>query len=214
MARPCSFGHRQGFARIAPCHKSGLRRNKGIGSRKTESGPAALGFGATFLEVIDLRSFSSIWYWIVVTVAWSQVSYRPLGVPFDRVQRARRHGGQDLADVEALVAIQVRRTAQIVREAGAWFAGFMAFAHTGMLTLGIWYEIEMALAMELIFLPMTLVGILSMFTANRIFQEEATGERVLRLLLRLRFWTQVIGMISIFVTAAVAMFSLFYFSPF
>lgn len=173
-----------------------------------------MGFGATFLEVIDLRSFSSIWYWIVVAVAWSQMSYRPLSVPFDRVQRARRYGGQDLADVEALVAIQVRRTAQIVREAGHWAAGFMAFLHTSMIMLGVWYQIELVLAIELILLPATLVGVMSMFTANRIFQEEATGERLIHLLLRQRFWTQVIGMISIFVTAAVAMFSLFYFSPF
>jgi len=173
-----------------------------------------VGLSATFLEVIDLRSFSSIWYWIVVTVAWSQMSYRPLGVPFDRIQRARRHGGEDLADVETLVAIQVRRTARIVREAGHWAAGFMAFFHTTMLMLGIWYGLELALAMELIFLPATLVGLLSLFAANRIFQEEAAGPRLLRLLLRLRFWTQVIGMLSIFVTAAVAMFKLLYFPPF
>lgn len=173
-----------------------------------------MSWSTTFLEMIDLRSFSSIWYWIVVTVAWSQMSYRPLSVPFDRVQRARRHGGQDLADVEALVAIQVRRTAQIVREAGHWAAGFMAFLHTSMIMLGVWYRIELVLAVELILLPATLVGLISLFTANRIFQEEASGERLIRLLLRLRFWTQVIGMLSIFVTAIVAMVHLFYASPF
>lgn len=168
-----------------------------------------MSLSTTFLEVIDLRSFSSIWYWIVVTVAWSQMSYRPLGVPFDRIQRARRKGGEDLADVEALVAIQVRRTARIVQEAGAWAAGGLAFVHTIMLTLGVWYGIELALAIELIVLPATLVGILAMFTANRIYQEEATGTRLLRLLLRHRFWTQVIGMLSICVTAAVAMLRIF-----
>ncbi len=173
-----------------------------------------MSLSATFLEVIDLRSFSSIWYWIVVTVAWSQMSYRPLGVPFDRIQRARRKGGEDMADVETLAAIQVRRTARIVQEAGAWAAGFLAFMHTVMLTLGIWYGIELALAIELILLPATLVGFLGVFTANRIFQEDASGTRLLRLLLRNRFWTQVIGMLSIFVTAAVAMVRLFTITPF
>lgn len=173
-----------------------------------------MSLSTTFLEVIDLRSFSSIWYWIVVTVAWSQMSYRPLGVPFDRIQRARRKGGEDMADVEALAAIQVRRMAKIVQEAGIWAAGGLAFVHTVMLTLGLWYRIELALAVELIMLPATLVGIMGVFTANRIFQEEATGPRLLRLLLRNRFWTQVIGMISICVTAAVAMVKLFTVVPF
>ncbi|MBW7921389.1 MAG: component of SufBCD complex [Rubellimicrobium sp.] len=168
-----------------------------------------MNLSATFLEVIDLRSFSSVWYWIVVTIAWSQMSYRPLGVPFDRIQRARRKGGEDMADVETLAAIQVRRTAKIVQEGGPWVAGGMAFVHTVMLTLGIWYGIELALAIELIMVPATLVGVMGMFTANRIFQEEATGPRLLRLLLRQRFWTQVIGMLSICVTAAVAMLHLF-----
>jgi hypothetical protein len=43
-------------------------------------------------------------------------------------------------------------------------------------------------------------------TAHRIDAEGATGERLRRLLLRHRFWTQVVGMFSIFVTALFGMF--------
>ncbi len=168
----------------------------------------------TFLEVIDLRSFPSIWYWIVVAVAWSQASYRLLGVPFDLIQRARRLGGQDMADVETLTRLQVRRIATMVREAGLWLVGFATFFHSSMLLLGLWYGIEMALALELILVPMTGVGVLALFTANRIFEEDASGARIIRLLLRLRFWTQVIGMVSIFVTAMVAMVDLLHVQAF
>ena len=65
----------------------------------------------TILDVIDPRSFSSLWYWIVLAVAWSSASHWVLGVPFDVVTRARRHGGQaaldldDLAGVTALGAV-------------------------------------------------------------------------------------------------------------
>ncbi|MDO7630423.1 MAG: component of SufBCD complex, partial [Loktanella sp.] len=46
------------------------------------------------LQVIDLRSFSSLWYWLFIAIAWSTVSHWVLGVPYDMVQRAKRQGGQ------------------------------------------------------------------------------------------------------------------------
>jgi hypothetical protein len=57
----------------------------------------------TALEVIDLRSFSNLWYWIALAALWSSVSHWVLGVPHDMIQRARREGGQAQADVEDLV---------------------------------------------------------------------------------------------------------------
>ncbi|MEM9756043.1 MAG: component of SufBCD complex, partial [Pseudomonadota bacterium] len=32
-------------------------------------------------DVIDLRSFSNLWYWIVLAVFWSSASHWGLGVP-------------------------------------------------------------------------------------------------------------------------------------
>ena len=53
----------------------------------------------TIFELIDMRSFSNLWYWIVLAVLWSSVSHWVLGVPFDMVQRAKRHGGKSLDDL-------------------------------------------------------------------------------------------------------------------
>ena len=66
-------------------------------------------------EVIDLRSFSNLWYWIGLAVVWSTVSHWVLGVPYDIVLRARRRGGQAMEDLEDLARINVNRILQLVR---------------------------------------------------------------------------------------------------
>ena len=48
-------------------------------------------------EVIDMRSFSNLWYWIMLAVIWSSTSHWVLGVPHDMFIRARRQGGQNVA---------------------------------------------------------------------------------------------------------------------
>ena len=44
-------------------------------------------------ELIDMRSFSNLWYWIVLAVLWSTASHWVLSVPFDMISRAKRQGG-------------------------------------------------------------------------------------------------------------------------
>ena len=44
----------------------------------------------TVFEVIDMRSFSNLWYWIGLAVLWSSVSHWVLGVPYDSILRAKR----------------------------------------------------------------------------------------------------------------------------
>lgn len=157
-------------------------------------------------EVIDFGSFSTLWYWIVLAVVWSTASHWVLGVPFDAVMRARRHGGAALADLETLVRINVSRILFIAREAGLWLAGTAAFVLTTLGVLGFFYGIELAQAVFLIALPLTLVGILSLAAARRIEAQAPRGEALCRILQRHRFWTQAIGMISIFVTAVFGMY--------
>jgi hypothetical protein len=54
--------------------------------------------------------------------------------------------------------------------------------------------------------PMTLVGWLSLKLARKIADEIPTDDTLFRYLHRHRFWTQVIGMVSIFVTATYGMY--------
>ncbi len=54
-----------------------------------------------------MRSFSNLWYWIALAVTWSTASHWVLGVPFDMVLRARRHGGDAERDLEDMVRVNV-----------------------------------------------------------------------------------------------------------
>jgi hypothetical protein len=56
-------------------------------------------------ELIDMRSFSNLWYWIALAVVWSTASHWVLGVPFDLITRARRKGGVVEQDLKTLLRI-------------------------------------------------------------------------------------------------------------
>ena len=79
-------------------------------------------YSAVF-ELIDMRSFSNLWYWIALAVVWSTTSHWVIGVPFDMLQRAARHGGQAEADLEAMVRINCNRVLYIAGVSGLWLVG-------------------------------------------------------------------------------------------
>ncbi|KAA9009223.1 component of SufBCD complex [Histidinibacterium aquaticum] len=155
----------------------------------------------TIFEVIDMRSFSNLWFWIALAVVWSSASHWVLGVPFDMITRARRHGGQAQEDLETLVSINVRRLLFIGRVSGLVLIGFLCFLLTALAILGFVYDVEFAQALFLIGLPLSGVLALSLATARRLERDEPQGEELYRRLLRHRQIVQVIGMVSIFVTA-------------
>ena len=152
-------------------------------------------------DLIDLRSFSNLWYWIALAVTWSTASHWILGVPFDMVLRARRHGGQAERDLEDMIRINVTRILYIVREAGVILMALGAFLLTTLALLGFYYHIEFCQALFLIAMPLSLVALMSVNTARRIFTAEDTGEALRKRLALHRVTVQVVGMIAIFVTA-------------
>lgn len=153
------------------------------------------------LVLIDTRSFSSVWYWIALAVTWSTVSHFTLGVPQDLIARARRHGGQAAADAEAMAHIHARRRLSVMRSAGHWVTCFVAAALTLLLVLGFGYGVEIAQALFLLMFPLSLTGIMSLRAAARIEVFNEYGPALWQRLARLRFWTQVTGMLAIFVTS-------------
>lgn len=161
---------------------------------------------STIFELIDMRSFSNLWFWIVLAVLWSTTSHWVLGVPFDMIQRARRHGGQAEADLEDLVRINVNRMLYIGQVSGLWVFGFVCFFLTILALLGFIYEVEFAQALFLLAFPMSIVGALSLSTARLIRAQDAQGEDLRKILTRHRIYTQIVGMISIFVTAIWGMY--------
>ncbi|MEM8804114.1 component of SufBCD complex [Roseobacter sp. A03A-229] len=170
-------------------------------------------FYQNVFELIDMRSFSNLWFWIALAVLWSTASHWVLGVPYDMVLRARRHGGQAEQDLEDMVRINTNRLLFIANVSGLWLLGIGCFFLTALGVLGFFYRVEIAQALFLLGLPMSIVGLLSLSTARLIHQEAATGEMLQRRLSRHRLYVQITGMISIFVTALWGMYQNFTIGP-
>lgn len=183
---------------MGPCMP--LERAGGGSAPKRKARPTVQWYD-NIVELIDLRSFSNLWYWIALAVAWSSASHWVLGVPFDMVLRARRKGGQVQADLEDLVRINVTRLLYIGRVSGMWLLGFVSFALSMLLVLGFNYGIEFCQALFLMSFPMSIVSVLSMRLAARIEAGAGQGEVLFRSLRRHRRNIQMIGVVSIFVTA-------------
>lgn len=155
----------------------------------------------TVFELIDMRSFSNLWYWIALAVVWSTASHWVLGVPFDMVLRAKRQGGQAEEDMMAIVGVNMRRLQYIGQVAGIWIVGIGAGLLTALGILGFWYWLEFAQAVFLLAFPMSLVGILSLRAARLMLRHGHDAEAVRVRLTRHRLHTQLIGVLAIFVTS-------------
>jgi len=152
-------------------------------------------------DLIDLRSFSNLWYWIALAVTWSTASHWVLGIPYDMVLRARRKGGQAEEDLADIARVNVSRILYIADEAGVILVALGAFLLTALTILGFVYRVEFCQAVLLIAAPMTLVALLSVATARKIRDNSDAGEALRRRLAVHRVTVQILGMVSIFVTA-------------
>ncbi|WP_127900174.1 component of SufBCD complex [Solirhodobacter olei] len=157
-------------------------------------------------QLIDLRSFSNLWFWIALAVAWSSTSHWVLGVPYDMVLRAKRQGGQALTDLEDITRINVNRILYIARTSGIWLMAFLFFVLTTLVVLGFYYRVEFAQAVFLLGAPLSGVGALSIRTARFIEAGEDSGEKLQHRLHIHRMTTQFIGILAIFVTAMWGMY--------
>jgi len=156
---------------------------------------------SSVFELIDMRSFSNLWFWIALAVVWSTASHWVLGVPWDMVMRARKSQGEALQDMEDMVRINVNRILYIAQESGLLLAAFICFILTVLALLGFVYDREFAQAVFLLALPMSGVGLVSARTAYAVRMQGLHGETLIKRLWRHRIYVQFIGMISIFVTA-------------
>lgn len=161
-----------------------------------------------------MRSFSNLWFWISVAVVWSSASHWVLGVPYDMVLRARRFGEQAQVDLEDMVRINVNRILYIAQVSGLWILGFGCFFMTMLFTLAVFYKFEFAQAVLLLAFPLSMVGVLSVSTAQQIHDEYAQADLLFKRLSRHRLYTQIIGIVSIFVTSIWGMYQNLYVGPF
>lgn len=167
------------------------------------------------VEVIDLRSFSNLWYWIGLAVMWSTLSHWILGVPYDLIMRARRKKTPEAVnDLQDLTRVNANRILHVFDTSGTWLALFGSALVTTLVLGGVLYNIEFAQAVVLMLFPAILVALLSVRTARIIRRDGLTGEELVRRLLRQRMATQAIGVVSIFVTAMYGMYKNLYTGPF
>ncbi|WP_420558791.1 component of SufBCD complex [Roseovarius sp.] len=155
----------------------------------------------TIFELIDMRSFSNLWFWILLAVLWSSTSHWVLGVPWDMVQRARAGDEQGVVDLHDMVRINCNRILYIARETGLLMAGFICFVLTSLVLLGFVYGNEFSQALFLLGFPMTLVALMAVFTAHRITRDELVGAALYKRMHYHRIATQLVGILSILVTA-------------
>jgi len=158
------------------------------------------------VDLIDLRSFSNLWYWIGLGVIWSSASHWVLGVPYDMVYRARRDEGKARDDLETMVRINVERMLFASRNYGAVLIGVVCFMVTVLGLLGFLYDIEFAQAVLFLFVPLCVLGYLSLRTSVKIEAGDSQGDRLFRRLGWHRLSVQVLGMVSIFCTSLYGMY--------
>jgi hypothetical protein len=165
-------------------------------------------------EVIDMRSFSNLWYWIALAVLWSSVSHWVMGVPHDMILRARREKeGPALDDLHDLVRVNTSRILFIAEVSGSWLMLLGSAVLTALALTGFIYHVEFSQAVFLMMFPLALLAILSVWTAHKIKRNGDRGLKLVKRLMRHRFATQLIGVFAIFITAMYGMYQNLYVGP-
>jgi hypothetical protein len=160
----------------------------------------------TIFELIDMRSFSNLWFWIMLCVEWWMVSHWVLGVPFDVILRARRSGGKAQAELEDFARVNVNRLLFITHMSGPWIVAFAMCLLTALAATGFWYRVEFAQAVFCLMFPLALTGLLSVRAAHRIADGAHQGEALQACLIKLRFAVQAVGLASILFTTIWGMY--------
>jgi len=148
-------------------------------------------------ELIEFTSFWSIWYWIVVVIAWSMTAHWTMGVPYDAVINADRHGGVFAEQCETLAYINAQRLVYYFEKAGVIIITVVTFFLSGVGTAGFYFGIEFFQALFVLLLPLSLPAIFSVRLAFRLKNQQPVGADLRKILYRRRLWNQVIGMFAI-----------------
>lgn len=156
--------------------------------------------------LIDFRTFSNIWYWLAVMVTWAVATHWVIGVPFDMVVRARRQGGQAAQDLDILVAINLRRLLTLSGTPSVILVGMGAFVVTAAAMLGFVYGLELAQGLFCLVFPLVFVALLTWRSCQRLALDQPTGPALIRALVQLRFWIQLIAITALFCTALLGIY--------
>lgn len=154
-----------------------------------------------FSSQIDMRSFASLWYWIMVAMMWAGATRQVMGVPHDVIWRARRLGGAAQVDFETLARLQAERYMYFWNQGSTLHVALTAFFFTGLFITAFGYGIEFAQALVFLITPLAIIGGLTMRAAYLVVGGDGVGEALHTLMWHLRIYVQAIGFIFIMITA-------------
>lgn len=121
-----------------------------------------------FLDLMDSRSFSSLWFWLVVIAGWTLTGRAVLGVPSDVIARAGRDpagpAGMTMLDWLSLTLPRW----QVTGSAGPWLLAVAGFVLTGLALLGFGYGLEAAQAISLLLIPYAGLTLMRLRLAHRL----------------------------------------------
>lgn len=133
------------------------------------------------LQLLDTRSFSSLWYWLMLAAAWSFSLRGALGVPADVAARAQRiePDAPDAPEALALLdwlSLTLPRW-RLVRSEAALLTGVAAFGLSALAGLGFGQGLELAQASFLLLAPLALLTAMRMRLAARLSADLAAAEK-------------------------------------
>lgn len=165
-----------------------------------------------FLDLLDARSFGSVWFWLVLIVIWAGSGRTVLGVPSDVINRARRDpvGLPGLALLDWLSLALPRW--KLDRREGVVFLAISSFLLTSLIVLGFGYGLELAQALTLLGVPLLLLFLMRLRLARRLdpvligahdgsVQPDEAAARALKLIAWHRRLAFALSMIAVAATA-------------
>lgn len=155
-------------------------------------------------DFIDFSTFSSIWYWLFLALAWSSRTHWTIGAPFDAVIRADKRGGKWEDDLDAIVHAMSARFALFMRRGGPWVVGVMTFVVAGLVSASFVTQSEMVRGLTALVVPMLVAEIGDVRLALRIHDTGLRGYDLRRALVWRRFLNQVTGLASLALASGLA----------
>jgi hypothetical protein len=132
--------------------------------------------------------------------------YWVVGVPLDMIHRARRHGGQAMHDLEALVAVNARRLEMFTQSDRVASIGFAAFILTSVTVSAFVYDFEVAKGLFFLVVPISIAMGVNLYATVKLQVDPPEDHALVKYLIRVRLCIQVIAMLAIFVSVIYGMF--------
>jgi hypothetical protein len=148
-------------------------------------------------EVISLRSFSNIWYWLALAAFWTWAMGQVMGVSNALLRQSLRG---ESADLERLAQIQAQVWLTRWQRGQVWIVTFGTAALGLISVLAFFSGSEFAQAVWFIAMPYALIWLIWLRLALLIMREKPQAGALVRVMFNTKNHVQIIGFAFIFIT--------------